>query len=208
MAKTPIKHDFYQILSLPSPLQRPSTALSKEQIKSAYHKALLRHHPDKANLGQTPSVSVSVSVTTSNNTTYTIDEITTAYKTISDPKLRADYDRSLHLERLSVAERERNGDVSFHTGLEIVDLEDLLYEEGLDEDAGAGGFWYRGCRCGDERGFLVTEQDLEREVEHGEVVVGCRGCSLWMKVLFAVENEGEDQDQTADEAARLAKGKT
>jgi hypothetical protein len=50
--------------------------------------------------------------------------------------------------------------------------------------------WYRGCRCGDERGFMVTEMDLEKEAEHGEVVIGCRGCSLWMKILFAME-EGD-----------------
>jgi curved DNA-binding protein CbpA len=116
---------------------------------------------------------------------YTIDEITTAYKTLSDPALRAEYDRTLRLDRLKVAEREKTGDV-FHTGLEIVDLEDLACEE----DGESGACWYRGCRCGDERGFLVTEDDLEREVDHGEVVVGCRGCSLWLKVLFAVEDDG------------------
>ena len=115
--------------------------------------------------------------------TYTIDEITTAYKTLSDPHLRAEYDRSLRLDRAKIAERERTGDV-FHTGLEAVDLEDLACDEGDAENL----VWYRGCRCGDERGFLVSEMDLEREVEQGEVVVGCRGCSLWLKVLFAVED--------------------
>lgn len=169
--------DYYQILHLPF---GPSTSLTKQQLKLAYHKALLQHHPDKAgptelraseNEGGSPSTS-----------TYSIDEITTAYKTLSDPILRAEYDRVLRLDRVRGAEREKTGYV-FHTGLEVVDLEDL--EEG-DGD-GEGGVWFRGCRCGDERGFIVSENELEEEVEAGEIVVGCRGCSLWLKVLFAVE---------------------
>lgn len=64
----------------------------------------------------------------------------------------------------------------------MVDLEDL----GCDE-SGEEIVWFRECRCGDERGFLVSEDELEKEVEHGEIVVGCRGCSLWLKVLFAAE---------------------
>ncbi|KAJ5222348.1 DnaJ-domain-containing protein [Penicillium citrinum] len=183
MTRTSSFMDYYQVLSLPF---GPSTSLSKQQLKLAYHKALLRHHPDKAaTIARDTSVRAS---STSNSephdthaTQFTIDEITTAYKTLSDPTLRAEYDRVLRLDRVKGAEREKTGDV-FHTGLEVVDLEDL----GCDE-SGEEIVWYRGCRCGDERGFLVSEDELEKEVEHGEIVVGCRGCSLWLKVLFAVE---------------------
>jgi diphthamide biosynthesis protein 4 len=184
--------DFYEILSLPFMASSTGTVLSKQQIKLAYHKALLKHHPDKAGAvakdaglnGSTTSPSTSTSnhlfrSTDSPPQPYTIDQITTAYKTLSDPFLRAEYDRSLRLDRVKVA--EKSGDV-FHTGLEVVDLEDLACDEGEDGDC-----WYRGCRCGDERGFLVSEEDLERESEHGEIVIGCRGCSLWLKILFAVE---------------------
>jgi diphthamide biosynthesis protein 4 len=179
--------DFYQILALPF-TGSSATTPSKQQIKLAYHKALLKHHPDKAGavaretgLGSTSTANTLVSG--DSRGPYTIDQITTAYKTISDPVLRAEYDRSLRLDRLKVAEREKTGDV-FHTGLEIVDLEDLACDEGHDGDV-----WYRGCRCGDERGFSVTEEDLEREAEHGEIVIGCRGCSLWLKILFAVKGD-------------------
>ncbi|GLA56755.1 diphthamide biosynthesis protein 4 [Aspergillus tubingensis] len=193
----PLTQDHYEVLNLP--FTETPTALSKQQLKAAYHKALLKHHPDKApgaiaKDGQTSSTSTSSLTTSDTNSSshtthrYTIDEITTAYKTLSDPYLRAEYDRSLRLDRARVAEREKTGTV-FHTGLEVVDLEDLACDES-DADA---ALWYRGCRCGDERGFLVTEQDLEREAEHGEIVVGCRGCSLWMKVLFAVE-DGDEED--------------
>ncbi|GLB03080.1 diphthamide biosynthesis protein 4 [Aspergillus tubingensis] len=195
-SNNPLTQDHYEVLNLP--FTETPTALSKQQLKAAYHKALLKHHPDKApgaiakdvQTSSTSTSSLTTSDTNSSHTThrYTIDEITTAYKTLSDPYLRAEYDRSLRLDRARVAEREKTGTV-FHTGLEVVDLEDLACDES-DADA---ALWYRGCRCGDERGFLVTEQDLEREAEHGEIVVGCRGCSLWMKVLFAVE-DGDEED--------------
>ncbi|KAJ5094258.1 Heat shock protein DnaJ N-terminal [Penicillium angulare] len=182
--------DYYQILNIP--FTSSSATLSKQQIKLAYHKALLKHHPDKAatvtqdsGIQGSTFASSNASSSTSNNDarTYTIDEITTAYKTLLDPQLRAEYDRTLRLDRQKAA--EKTGDV-FHTGLEIVDLEDLACDEG--DPTTDLAVWYRGCRCGDDRGFLVTEDDLEREAEHGEIVIGCRGCSLWLKILFAVED--------------------
>ncbi|KAI9036999.1 DnaJ-domain-containing protein [Aspergillus affinis] len=203
-----LTHDHYEILSLPfsTSTTTTTTSLSKQQLKTAYHKALLKHHPDKASSVtkdtdlQTQSQSQSYSQPKTNLLTslatptvpesaYTIDQITLAYRTLSDPQLRAEYDRELRLDREKAARREKTGTV-FHTGLEVVDLEDLACDEGDDETGQAT--WYRGCRCGDEKGFLVTEDELEREVEHGEIVVGCRGCSLWMKVLFAVNEDGDD----------------
>lgn len=202
MIPSPIEQDFYAILGLP--FTGASTPFSKQQIKVAYHRALLKYHPDKA-----PTAAGSVTTTSSTDHsraetyTYTVDEITTAYKTLSDPFLRADYDRSLRLSRLKAGEKHGNADV-FHTGLEVVDLEDLGYEEMDDNNDGPrtdgeGSYWYRSCRCGDDKGFLVTEQDLEREAEHGEIIIGCRGCSLWMKILFAVEADNGDDDNDAEE---------
>ncbi|GAD98232.1 diphthamide biosynthesis protein 4 [Paecilomyces variotii No. 5] len=195
MIPSSVEQDFYAILDLP--FTGASTPFSKQQIKVAYHRALLKYHPDKA-----PAAAGSVATTASTDRsraetyTYTVDEITTAYKTLSDPFLRTDYDRSLRLSRLKAGEKHGNADV-FHTGLEVVDLEDLGYEEVDDNNDGheadsEGSYWYRSCRCGDEKGFLVTEQDLEREAEHGEIIIGCRGCSLWMKILFAVEADDDN----------------
>lgn len=187
---TPITTDYYQILNLP--FTGSTTESSKQQIKLAYHKALLKHHPDKAGaVAQEAGLLRTATNASSGNKDqrlYTIDEITTAYKTLSDSVLRAEYDRALRLDRVKAAEREKTGDV-FHTGLEIVDLEDLACNEGDDREDDSVS-WYRGCRCGDEQGFSVTEDDLEREAEHGEIVIGCRGCSLWLKILFAVEDDG------------------
>ncbi|PYH79419.1 DnaJ-domain-containing protein [Aspergillus uvarum CBS 121591] len=203
LTTTSLPLDYYEILGL----SFTTAPLSKQELKTAYHRALLKHHPDKAaaaGSASTPTQDAPPSFLASNDThgssspqtrPYTIDEITAAYKTLSVPSLRAEYDRSLRLDRARAAagqEKAGGNGVLFHTGLEVVDLEDLGCAE--DED-GDGDVWYRGCRCGDERGFLLTEEDLEREAENGEIVVGCRGCSLWMKVLFAVENDGSDDEQ-------------
>jgi len=82
------------------------------------------------------------------------------------------------------------GRQAFHTGIETVDLDDLNVNE-------AQGIWYRGCRCGDERGFLVREADLEEAVDDGEISVGCKGCSLWLKVLFGVMEDDVNGDNGA-----------
>lgn len=182
---TMVTHDHYTILNLQ--FTESSSSFSKQQLKLAYHQALLKHHPDKTQDQDNDKTPRHGHPSPTN--VYTIDEITTAYKTLSDPLQRAEYDRSLRLDRLKTVEREKTGAV-FHTGLEVVDLEDLQEEE---EEGSDGLFWFRGCRCGDERGFMVTEEDLEREEEHGEVVVGCRGCSLYMKVLFAVGGDDEPE---------------
>ena len=54
--------------------------------------------------------------------------------------------------------------------------------------------WRRDCRCGEGGGFEVIEGDLERALEGGDVgvggegavVVGCGGCSLMVRVNFAI----------------------
>lgn len=180
--------DYYTVLGLP----QTSTTLRKPDLKLAYHRALLKHHPDKSGTS-TPSQIRSEQT----GRTFTVDEITSAYKTLSDPVARAEYDRSLRLNGLTARKDAFGEDVAFRTGLEIFDLDDMevgtLEGNETGQDGEEQSIWYRGCRCGDEKGFLVHEEDLEREIERGEVIVGCRGCSLWAKVLFAVE-EGDDQD--------------
>ncbi|KAH8700263.1 Diphthamide biosynthesis protein 4 [Talaromyces proteolyticus] len=195
------KHvDIYHVLNIPFSNNAP--ILSKQQIKIAYHKALLKYHPDKAAstaaAKHLPSFSRQRVPSSESDTAvaYTVDEITYAYKTLSDPVLRAEYDRQLRLQRNNGSGgRLQDADV-FHTGLEVMDLEDLNYSDDSDESKGFGGeeadvYWFRGCRCGDEKGFIVTEDELEAEALHGEIVVGCRGCSLWIKVLFAVAEDGQ-----------------
>lgn len=201
MPTTPPTH--YHILNLPFPSSSSSQnhpTPSKQDLKLAYHRALLRYHPDKSSASSTrtkPTTTTQTQQKNGDTQIYTIDEITTAYKILSNPGSRAEYDRELRLSRPTQdAENGKNengkGDDIFHTGLETVDLEDLGYSDG-DGTEEEEGYWYRSCRCGDEKGFFVTEGDLEREVEAGEILVGCKGCSLWLRVLFAVV-DGEEED--------------
>ncbi|QGA20344.1 hypothetical protein EYB26_008046 [Talaromyces marneffei] len=184
---TDTNKDYYSILNIPSTDSSSGKLpiISRQQLKNAYHKALLKHHPDKSSPSPSPAPA-----SREQSNTYTVDDITNAYKVLFDPVLRAEYDRRLILQRKKVVEKSE--DVSFHTGLEIVDLEDLIEQ---DDEATGSSSWYRGCRCGDKKGFIVTEDELEAEAQHGEILVGCRGCSLWIKVLFAVEDDVEDQHE-------------
>ncbi|KAK2741239.1 hypothetical protein FQN57_005701 [Myotisia sp. PD_48] len=168
----------YKILNLP----HPPSPLRKQDIKAAYHRALLTFHPDKTSAGGDLSPSI-----------HTVDQITTAYRVLSDPSAKREYDKLLVLSGFQTSQHPATnrdqGDLVFRTGLEIFDLDDMQMGTNTSEDQNDEDIWFRGCRCGDEKGFLVTEQDLEKEAEKGELVIGCRGCSLWAKVVFAIQED-------------------
>ncbi|KAH7209222.1 hypothetical protein DER44DRAFT_883202 [Fusarium oxysporum] len=129
----------YQVLNLTPTLldtQHDSTPL----IKRAYHRALLRNHPDKVTNSDPSSVC------------FTVDQITTALTILSDPSCRAAYDAALRVSRPS---EKRDG--SFQIGVESVDLDDLAFDE--DQEC-----WYRPCRCGNEHSYEFCEADLEEFV--------------------------------------------
>ena len=158
----------YKILSLPS-VFASGQAPTLDAIKKAYHRALLVNHPDKSNSALTPP-----------RAKYTVDEITVAYQVLSDPVLRSSFDRSLRLN-FETSPTARNLTGAVPTG-ETVDLDDMKYD---DEQK----LWYRGCRCGHEKGFVVTEDDLEKRAAEAEVLIGCQGCSLVIKILFVAQDE-------------------
>lgn len=154
-----------------------SASTSKQDLKTAYHRALLYHHPDKA---QNASVKDGTTRFKHDSTvTYTIDQITTAYNIISDPVARASYDKQLSLTRKKAKELDER---TLHDGLETYDLDDLKY----DDDRAS---WYRECRCGDQRGYLLNEADLDGESSEGQIYIACKGCSLWIKVLFSLAED-------------------
>lgn len=159
----------YEVLSLPA-TQPLRNQLNEQDIKFAYRRALLLHHPDKCTPPKT---------TPSTSTKPTIDQITLAYKTLISPTLRKDYDRTQALKASTTTLRPQTS----HPGLETVDLDDLHRD---DQQA----LWYRSCRCGKERAYTITEEELEMNAEEGEIVTGCQGCSLWLRVTFAVAEDG------------------
>jgi diphthamide biosynthesis protein 4 len=161
------KPTHYQILQL-SPKDESINLL---KLKLAYRRALLLHHPDKSHRSS-PKNSRSLSPTSVH--AYSVDRIIEAYNTLSNATSKANYDSLLARDtsRSSTTLESKN-----HAGVETFDLEELVYSE-------ARSTWSRKCRCGDDTGYLLTELDLNNESERGEIYVGCKGCSLSIRVLF------------------------
>lgn len=156
--------DYYTILGLSIPHYPHDTTVSPESLKSAYRKALLLNHPDR-NPAQQPA------------TSFTVDQIIQAYETLANPASRLKYYEAL-------SKQTSNSGLAKGTersAVETFDLEELQYRESAQ-----GGVWERPCRCGST--YQVNEKQLEEVASDGEIVVGCRGCSLSIKITFdAVE---------------------
>ncbi len=165
MPERTYEQDHYEVLMLPSS-KEDGTDLNKKDIKLAYRRALLLHHPDKSTLA------------CDSKPKHSVDQITIAYKTLVDPKVRSDYDRLRALKLSTTTTVSRTS----HPGLETVDLDDLSYND-------HEGIWYGSCRCGREQAYILSEEELEASAEHGEIVTGCQGCSLWLRVTFAVAED-------------------
>ena len=201
--------DHYTVLSLP---HTPSP--SGKAIRNAYRRALLLHHPDKSKSCTT--------TTSSPKFVPSIDHITTAYKTLVDPLRREDYDRRTLLTSSS-AHRSTTSTAASATaeqrypGLETVDLNEMNFvsatddpsnEEGGGGGGGEGGIYWRGCRCGRTMAFEIPEKELEAYAEDGEIVTGCQGCSLWLRVLFAsIEADGQDDKDDGDDNVEIGQGR-
>lgn len=204
--------DYYHLLNIPeekrnnnnnnSGIGQPATFIPPHELRQAYKRALLHHHPDKQKKKK-PQESTS-SPTTYPPAAATIDEITEAYRVLGNASERAKYDVELrkwkmmnnHLHHHHNNQHQHQADVIIttrHTGMEIVDLEDLDFEGGgleNEKDASAtGNIWKRACRCGSIPAFVVTEAELEKSADEGELVTGCKGCSLWLKVMFTVDDD-------------------
>jgi DnaJ-class molecular chaperone len=172
---------YYEILQL-----RPEDDLTPDTVKQAYHHALLLHHPDKARQVTSTQSSLAISKPPQ---PISIDQIVQAYTVLSDHDQRKAYNIQLKSTNASLH-------ASAHSGIESYDLDDLTYteHEGM-------GIWSLSCRydSGDGDGYFVTEKDLERAAsEDGddngglkELLVGCRGCSLFIRVIFAVAPDSE-----------------
>ncbi|KAK4141590.1 uncharacterized protein C8A04DRAFT_38985 [Dichotomopilus funicola] len=146
---------------------------------------------------------------------FTIDQISAAYATLSRPSLRQAYDTALLLQARDRQTQNGGaggvGGAGFQTGIETVDLDDLDCDEGVGtggEGKGEGEgemTWYRGCRCGNGRGYQFGEEDLEEAADLGELMVGCVDCSLWLRVCFAVV-DGEEGGTGGKEGTATAGG--
>ncbi|KAI1208723.1 uncharacterized protein F4807DRAFT_461264 [Annulohypoxylon truncatum] len=219
ISNTSAEPTLYDILALtPKHLEGQAGAAQQQKIvKQAYHRALLKHHPDKAASGPPASSSSPSSPSASASSpnpsggsksksspkahakqgshsqpriAYTVDQIQHAYAVLSDAKQRREYDRLL---RASPAQRHQQTQSSFQTGVETVDLDDVSFDEQT-------GVYYRPCRCGNARGYAFTEENLEEFEEDGVLMVECLDCSLWVRVLFAA---AEDEEPAANNVATV-----
>ncbi|KAI0851517.1 hypothetical protein F5Y00DRAFT_229980 [Daldinia vernicosa] len=208
ISNTSAEPTLYDILSLTPKHLAGQAGIAQQQkiVKQAYHRALLKYHPDKSASGNppegsrtstpTPSASTSTSTpskpgpkqTSQPRITYTVDQIQHAYAVLSDRKQRADYDRAL---RTAPSQRPSQSSSSFQTGVETVDLDDLAFDERT-------GVYYRPCRCGNARGYAFTEDNLEEFEDDGVLMVECLDCSLWIRVLFAAADDDDDDDDDGD----------
>ena len=159
------KQDHYRVLGL-SGSSHLRSKLSYQDIKAAYRTALLRYHPDKT-----------ASVPSTLQLDHTIDEIVGAYKVLGNSATRKIYDETYRNESTS----EKPTKERPLTGLDTIDLDDLEFDDVESK-------WFRSCRCGLRRGYLISEEDLEREADHGEIAMGCKGCSLHILVTFAIDS--------------------
>lgn len=196
---------YYDILALPAPSHDRASPeiLTSQAVKKAYHKALLRWHPDKASVdcAVSPGRHDKFRVASSPAGTpqgYTLDEIITAYTTLSTERGRWEYEKQYRLRLAGSTMEEVRGLWNTYVPMEVVDLDDFEYEDMM-------GKFYKSCRCGEDEGYVLWERDLE-EVETGEVEVGCVGCSLWLRVQFEVVPEWEGKDDTGNEAGIGEKG--
>lgn len=203
--------DHYTVLSLPH-----TPPPSEKAIRNAYRRALLLHHPDKSKSYTT--------TTSSPKFVPSIDHITTAYKTLIDPLRRQDYDRRTLLTTSSSTHRSTTATAASATaeqrypGLETVDLNEMNFVSATDDPdnqeggagggGGEGGIYWRGCRCGRTMAFEIPEKELEAYAEDGEIVTGCQGCSLWLRVLFAsVEADGDENKGDDEEDVEIGQGR-
>ncbi|EPQ59994.1 DnaJ-domain-containing protein [Gloeophyllum trabeum ATCC 11539] len=119
--------DYYRVLGLSPPF-------SPADLKAAYHRALLRFHPDKRQEKEQRDVDVSS----------TVAEIKDAYMTLSSPALRAAYDAQL--ERRQAGPRPA----------QVVSLEE--FSESEEDNIGR---WTYDCRCGGV--YVITEREMEED---------------------------------------------
>ncbi|KAI9510797.1 hypothetical protein F5148DRAFT_510782 [Russula earlei] len=148
-------NDYYTLLQI-------TRSASPSTTKAAYHRALLRLHPDKLQQRAEDSAQLA-----------DVGLLHDAFLTLSSTILRTTYNAQGELSRIGPRPAQ------------VVSLEwfDRSEEDGSH---GAISTWTFPCRCGGK--YEVTEDGLER----GLHLVGCRSCSevIWVGYEMVTEVDG------------------
>ncbi|GAP86040.1 putative diphthamide biosynthesis protein 4 [Rosellinia necatrix] len=224
ISRTSAEPTLYEILSLtPKRLEGQALAAQQKAIKQAYHKALLKHHPDKssstpplASSNQQPrpgssgkyspplfSSSSSSSSVPKSQVIYTVDQIQHAYGVLSNARQRQEYDRQLLLAAVATTSASSSAfAASSPSAAEQRHSVSTRFHTGVEtvdlDDLGFDertGVYFGPCRCGNARGFQFAEAQLEEHEDDLVLMVQCLDCSLWMRVLFDAAEDSEDDRQ-------------
>ncbi|KAF6754217.1 hypothetical protein DFP72DRAFT_760141, partial [Ephemerocybe angulata] len=144
---------FYEILSIP---QNATAA----EVKAAYHRALLQHHPDKQS-------------SAASNGTSPISLIKLAYETLLSPESRGTYDSTI------MKKRKAHTTSGGPRPAQIISLEDWVSTSRSEEE----GPWRYPCRCS---GFYEISVDM---MERGVHLVGCNSCSEVVWAGYELEED-------------------
>lgn len=169
--------DFYTLLQI-------FPDASPNDIKLAYHRTLLRLHPDKQSRPRHHGVVVNATADPPpDEESVDVALLKDAYRTLSDVGLRAAYDGALR--------RKEHARTGGPRPAQVVSLEEFNTMETVETGSGtanAAQEWWHRCRCGGT--YRITQDDLE----NGTHLVGCESCSevIWVGYEEAPVTEDEE----------------
>lgn len=188
----PLNHiSYYEVLGVPQDC-------STKDVKSAYHRLLLTHHPDKK---------VQREDTTILPNRHSIQLIQDAYRTLSDTQQRKDYDAAIHTHFIKLGLTASSASTVNIDGMDRIDLSEFEVTESQPEKGGVGTagdseleevFVHACPRCHFEDGFVLSETDLEQGTHEQEqnrlnstdvdyqLLLQCASCSLWLCVTYSI----------------------
>ena len=192
-APLPLNHiSYYEVLGVPQDC-------ATKDVKFAYHRLLLTHHPDKKAQRE--------DATTTLTNRHSIQLIQDAYRTLSDTQQRKDYDAAIHTHFIKLGLTASSASTLNADGIDRIDLSEFEIIEsqpvkeggGTAEDGEPEEVFVHACpRCHFEDGFVLSESDLEQGTQEQEqnrlssteidyqLLLQCASCSLWLCVTYSV----------------------
>ncbi|KZT51789.1 DnaJ-domain-containing protein [Calocera cornea HHB12733] len=163
---------------------------TQQQIKQAYHRLVLQHHPDKrrSTSGSVSPAQNGASPPVQQSETVDIGRLTIAYATLSSAERRKEYDERLKEEESGAVPRDEVVESKIRRPAEVVSLDDFSLS--MDD---RGEVWIYPCRCGSL--YKIREADMEADLH----LLECGGCSEVVWVEF--EEAGEDIADTGMDVA-------